>query len=639
MNEGQLVSFGPRDEIMGQFAKPKAQARSGPPRAAARRPGQTDTGQVHAMNIQIQQAPQNWREHVVAFLKRIFETPPKIEDNEAIDPLKDRAMWIGGTVVSGALLIFILWGSLAPLAQGVVAIGVVEVAGENKTVQHLEGGIVKEMFVREGDTVAAGDTLLILDDTKPRAEQDLLEARYYGALAEIDRLGRRALRPRGNPVFAGVRAVAWRWPGSRRSFRPKPTCSGNGGPSTPGEIDILNRRVGQLGEKVNGLQARREAAEQEQALLEKEVETLESLADKDYVSDEQLTQQRLSLAQTRGSVGQIGAEIAEAQLAIGESEQQIIQLKNDYRTELSANLTKARNLYFETGDRLAAVRDQVARTRIPAPQEGKVINMQVHTVGGVVPAGRPIMNIVPEDDALIVEAQVRPTDVDNVLVGQDCRLRITPFKQRATPELTGEVLVVSADIVTDEQTQVQYYLARIAIPDSELARLGEKDIRPGFPVEVTFSGSTRTLVQYPGGTDRGRHPPRTQRRMNTHSPCRGGRRALRKGDRPSFPGRPALRERAGNPSAPPSAPAFTTALLALAACALLAGPAPASAQQGPGGADAPYTLNEALRDAVRRDPRIRAAGSRVQEAGEEFRRGPQHALSHREPHRRSRLRL
>ena len=447
------------------------------------------------MNIQIQQAPQNWREHVVAFLKRVFETPPKIEENEAIDPLKDRAMWIGGAVVSGALLIFILWGSLAPLAQGVVAIGVVEVAGENKTVQHLEGGIVKEMFVREGDTVAAGDTLLILDDTKPRAEQDLLEARYYGALAEIDRLGAELygrdeiqFSREFGPLRGDVR-IEEIIQAETDLFRERRT-------QHAGEIDILNRRVGQLGEKVNGLQARREAAEQEQALLEKEVETLESLADKDYVSDEQLTQQRLSLAQTRGQVGQIGAEIAEAQLAIGESEQQIIQLRNDYRTELSANLTKARNLYFETGDRLAAVRDQVARTRIPAPQEGKVINMQVHTVGGVVPAGRPIMNIVPEDDALIVEAQVRPTDVDNVLVGQDCRLRITPFKQRATPELTGEVLVVSADILTDEQTQVQYYLARIAIPESELARLGEKDIRPGFPVEVTFSGSTRTLLQY-----------------------------------------------------------------------------------------------------------------------------------------------
>lgn len=447
------------------------------------------------MKIQIQAPPQNWREKAMAFLTRVLETPPKIEENEAVDPLKDRALWIGGTVVCGALLIFILWGSLAPLAQGVVATGIVEVAGENKTVQHLEGGIVKEMHVREGDTVAAGETLLVIDDTKPRAEQDLLEARYYGALAEIDRLSAE-LYSREEIQFSrefeslrGDIRIEEIIQAETDLFKERRT-------QHAGEIEILNSRVEQLGEKVRGLQARREAAEQEQALLEKEVGTLEELFEKQFASDELLTQQRLNLAQIRGQVGQIGAEIAEAQLAVGETRQQIIQLKNDYRTELSTNLTEARNLYFETGDRLFAVRDQVARTRITAPQEGKVINMQVHTVGGVVPAGQPIMNIVPEDDTLIVEAQVRPTDVDNVQVGQEARLRITPFKQRATPELTGEVILVSADIFTDDKTQAQYYLARIAIPEEELVKLGEKDIRPGFPVEVTFSGSKRTLVQY-----------------------------------------------------------------------------------------------------------------------------------------------
>ena len=226
------------------------------------------------MKFQIQAPPQNWREKVLAFLKRIFETPPKIEENETVDPLKDRAMWIGGSVVTGALLIFVLWGSLAPLAQGVVATGIVEVAGENKTVQHLEGGIVKEMFVREGDTVAAGDLLLVLDDTKPRAEQDLLEARYYGALAEIDRLSAelysreeiqfsREFEPlRGDVRIEEIIQAETDLFKERRIQH-------------AGEIDILNSRVEQLGEKVRGLQARREAAEQEQALLEKEVETLE----------------------------------------------------------------------------------------------------------------------------------------------------------------------------------------------------------------------------------------------------------------------------------------------------------------------------------------------------------------------------
>lgn len=447
------------------------------------------------MNIQVQSAPDNWRTRALAFLTRILETPPKIEDNQSIDPLKDRAMWIGGTVVSVALGAFILWGSLAPLAQGVVAMGLVEVDGENKTVQHLEGGIVKILHVREGDNVAAGDPLLELDDTKPRAEQELLEARYYSALAQIDRLNaelyareevafsREFEGLQGDPRIEEIKQAQIDLFKERRGQH-------------AGEIEILKGRVEQLGEQVNGLTARRDAARQEQELLEKDVAALASLAERQLVSEDQLTQRRLNLAQTRGQVGQIIAEIAEAQLSIGETRQRIIQLQNDYRTDLSTDLTEAQNLYFETGDRLFAVRDQVARTRIVAPLEGKVINMQVHTVGGVVPPAQPIMNIVPEDDRLIVEAKVMPTDRDNVNVGQEARLRITPLNQRATPELLGEVVLVSADILTDEDIQQQYYIARISIPDAEYVKLGDKDIRPGFPVEVTFSGGKRTMIQY-----------------------------------------------------------------------------------------------------------------------------------------------
>jgi len=449
------------------------------------------------MNIQIQPAPEDWRGKLIAFLRRILETPPKIEDNEAVDPLKDRAMWIGGTVVSVALGGFILWGSLAPLAQGVVAEGVVQVDGENKTVQHLEGGIVKALHVREGDTVAAGDPLLELDDTKPRAEQALLEARYYGALAEIDRLNAE-LYGREEVDFSGEFEPLQDDPRIREIMQAQIDLFKERRSQHAGEIEILRARVEQLGEQINGLTARRDAAQQEQELLEKDIEGMVSLRERQYVSEEQLTQRRLDLAQTRGQVGQIIAEIAEAQLAVGQTRQQIIQLQNDYRTELSADLTKAQNLYFETGDRLFAVRDQVARTRMTAGLGGKVINLRVHTVGGVAPAAEPIMNIVPEDDRLIVEARINPTDVDNVNVGQEARLRITPLNQRATPELRGVVNLVSADALTDRDTQMQYYLAQIAIPDEEFGKLGEKDILPGFPVEVTFTGGQRTMLQYLG---------------------------------------------------------------------------------------------------------------------------------------------
>lgn len=447
------------------------------------------------MNIQMQSAPEGWRGRLMAFLQRILETPPKIEDNEAVDPLTDRAMWVGGTVVSVALGGFILWGALAPLSQGVVAQGLVEVDGENKTVQHLEGGIVQTLYVREGDTVAAGAPLLDLDDTKPRAEQELLEARYYSALAEIGRLNAE-LYGRGEVDFSREFEALRDDPRIEEIMQAQIDLFRERRAQHAGEIEILKGRVEQLGEQVKGLTARRDAAQQEQELLEKDVAALASLAGRQLVPEDQLTQRRLDLAETRGQVGQIIAEIAEARLAVGETQQRIIQLQNDYRTELSGDLTKAQNLYFETGDRLFAVRDQVARTRIVAPLEGKVINMQVHTVGGVVPPAQPIMNIVPDGDRLIVEARVSPTDVDNVNVGQQARLRIMPLNQRATPELLGVVNLVSADIFTDAEGRTQYYVARITIPDAEYGKLGDKDIRPGFPVEVTFTGGKRTMLQY-----------------------------------------------------------------------------------------------------------------------------------------------
>ncbi|WP_446831412.1 HlyD family type I secretion periplasmic adaptor subunit [Candidatus Foliamicus sp.] len=447
------------------------------------------------MNIQIQSEPEGWRGKARALLMRFVEKPLKVEETQVVDPLKDRAMWWGACVVGGLLLGFILWGSLAPLAQGVVAEGIVGVEGENKEVQHFEGGIVKELFVREGDTVAAGDALLILDDTSPRAEQELLEARYYRSLAEIGRI-EAELYGREEVVFSEEFEPLRGDARIEEILQNQMDLFNERRAQHEGEIEILKGRVEQLGEQKKGLTARRDAARQEIELLEKDVDTLTSLFERELLSEDQLTQRRLELAQTRGTAGQISAEIAEAELAIGESRQRIIQLKNEYRTELTAGLTEAQDLYFQTGDRLYAIRDQVARTRMLAPIGGKVINMQVHTEGGVVAAGETIMNIVPAQEKLIVEAKIRPTDVDNVQVGQEARLRITPFKMRATPELRGEVTLVSADILTDTDTKMQYYLASISLPDQELAKLGEKDVLPGFPVEVTFSGGERTLMQY-----------------------------------------------------------------------------------------------------------------------------------------------
>ena len=377
-----------------------------------------------------------------------------------------------------------------------VANGIVQVAGENKTIQHLEGGIVKELHVREGDTVNVGDLLLVLEDTKPRAEQYLLEARYFGALAEIGRLDAE-LYGREDVVFSDEFADLG---GDSRIDEIKQSqidLFKERRAQHAGEIEILNTRVDQLGKQVNGLIARRDAAEQEQELLENTVATLADLAERRIESDIELTQRRLDLAKTRGSVGQISAEIAEAQLAIGETQQQIIQLKNNYRTEISDNLTKAQKQPFR--GRRPPVRG--ARPGGPHPHHG-ADQGQGHQHAD--PHRWRHGNRRPAVDEH--RAGGRPADcgspgashptATNVNEGQEARLRLTALKQRATPVLMGIVTLVSADILTDEQTQMQYYLAQIDIPDDELGKLGDKDMRPGFPVEVTFTGSEGTMLAY-----------------------------------------------------------------------------------------------------------------------------------------------
>lgn len=177
-------------------------------------------------------------------------------------------------------------------------------------------------------------------------------------------------------------------------------------------------------------------------------------------------------------------------------EQEIIQLEHTLRTEASNRITQAQQEWYEIRERLAAVRDVLRRTRIVAPQGGMIIGLTAHTLGGVVPPGSPIMNIVPSEDRLIVEGRVRPIDVDNVHLAQSARLRFSALNLRTTPEVFGHVERVSADAFQDEDIGENYYLVRIQVTDDELEKLGTSKIGPGMPVEIMLTGRERTVMQY-----------------------------------------------------------------------------------------------------------------------------------------------
>ena len=408
---------------------------------------------------------------------------------------RDVVMRRGIIVIVIALGGFLAWATLAPLTEGVVAMGTVVVDTEHKTIQHLEGGIIENLYVREGSEVKAGDVLVELSETQNRAQLELLESRYYGRLAEIDRLNAERLLQdeiafsgellalRDEPVIAKILAEQQNlFEVRRRQYH--------------GQIEILLHRIGQLDEQVRGQDASREALLREQALIEQDLESLVALKEQQLVDEGVLIGRQREYEQNVGRLGSIVADIASTRVKIGETRQEILQIENGWVTEVSDQIAAAQQQWFETRERINAVSDVLERTTIVAPQDGKVIGLSVHTLGGVIPPGSPIMNIVPTEDLLMVEGQVRPLDIDNVYPGQTARLRFSAFSWRTTPQVEGKVDRVSPDAFRDEEAGSAYYIARIVVPEEEMAKLGDITIGPGMPVDIMFTGGERTAWSY-----------------------------------------------------------------------------------------------------------------------------------------------
>ena len=408
---------------------------------------------------------------------------------------RDVVMRRGIIVIVIALGGFLAWATLAPLTEGVVAMGTVVVDTEHKTIQHLEGGIIENLYVREGSEVKAGDVLVELSETQNRAQLELLESRYYGRLAEINRLNAERLLKeeisfsddlvalRDDPVIADILSVQENlFQVRRRQYY--------------GQIEVLRHRITQLEEQVRGLEASRGALLREQTLIEQDLESLITLRDQQLIDEGVLINRQREYEQTIGRLGSLVADIAATRVKVGETRQEILQIEHGWGREVSDQINAAQQQWFETRERIASVSDVLQRTTIVAPQDGKVIGLSVHTLGGVIPPGSPIMNIVPTEDRLMVEGQVRPLDIDNVYPGQTARLRFSAFSWRTTPQVEGMVERVSPDAFRDEEAGNAYYIARIVVPEEEMAKLGDITIGPGMPVDIMFTGGERTAWSY-----------------------------------------------------------------------------------------------------------------------------------------------
>ncbi|TQV73275.1 HlyD family type I secretion periplasmic adaptor subunit [Denitrobaculum tricleocarpae] len=406
-----------------------------------------------------------------------------------------------GQVVFGLLVVVLMFGGIAGWTIGtsiegaVVAPGMVAVESNRKTVQHLEGGIVGEIYVQEGDYAQAGQLLMRLDDTLTQANLSIVVNQQNDFLAQRARLtaeltGRESIvyptqlldRSAESEVAEMIVAQDQLFT-ARREARAAEAAS-------------VQQRIAAFSEQIKGLKQQGSAVTKELKLSRDELEVLEGLLRKELVPVTRVLELRRSLARLEGQRAGGRAQIASLKAQIHEAEAQIARADKDFREQVSRDLTTVQAQLYTVTEQRAAAEDRLERGAIRAPQAGRILDLRVHTRGGVITAGDPIMNIIPSEDELVLMAQIPPADVDRVSTGLDATIRLTAFNQDTTPEITGKVQTISADSVYDEVKQTSFFRTQISISKAELSKIGGLQLVPGMPAEILIKTGERQVISY-----------------------------------------------------------------------------------------------------------------------------------------------
>jgi epimerase transport system membrane fusion protein len=412
----------------------------------------------------------------------------------------DRVLRRYGVIIVAAIFGgFGLWATFAPLSSAAHAPGIVGVEGYRKTIQHLEGGIVKEIHVRDGQSVDTDEVLLTLDDTKPRAELDVLRGQLFMALAREARLV--AQRDRLPAIQFPAELLAFEQdPRAQDAMRVQTQTFKARKSAYDGEIRLYQQQVGQLEARTSGLGAQKRSRERLVSSYRGELSDFEALVDEGYAEKQKVRELERNLAQSEGQVGELTSTIAATSLQISETKLKILQLQKELQREVAKELAEVQSELVTLRGRMQSVQDTFTRTVVRAPQSGKVLGLSVHTTGAVIRPGERLMDIVPQNERLIVEARVSPMDVDRVKIGQPAEIRFSAFKSRATSKVRGTLIALSADALVQqgERDSAPYYQARVEIPASAIEELTQNDLVlvAGMPAEVLIETGKRTLLGY-----------------------------------------------------------------------------------------------------------------------------------------------
>ena len=415
------------------------------------------------------------------------------------DPKRD--IRVGAAIVFLFFVVLMGWAAFAPLDAGARAPGVVAVSGNRQSVQHREGGVVTAIHVREGQMVEAGQLLVEMAAPDVRATERALTSDYLILLAQRARL---MAESRGQTSFAQPAEFADLRPEDRplaaQAMQLQRAQIAARAGSMSAQESVLGQRSRQLGEQQSGYSRQIAALRDQQRLLAEEIAGLKEIEAKGFASANRIRALERALADLKGREAAMVAEIARAGEGQGETRMQALSIRRSTQEQVATELRDTQARLSEVLPRLIAAREQLEQAEVRAPASGQVVGLTVHTVGGVVQPGQTLMDIVPTNRMLVIQAQVEPRDADDVFVGQTAQVRFTSVHDTTLPLLTGRVRTISADSFTDENTGRTYFKAEIEVPAAELAKvrdvLGRGQLRPGLPVEVVMNVRKRTALQY-----------------------------------------------------------------------------------------------------------------------------------------------
>nr|WP_298415815.1 HlyD family type I secretion periplasmic adaptor subunit [uncultured Halomonas sp.] len=387
------------------------------------------------------------------------------------------------------------WAMTANLAVAVVAPGAVSVETSKKTVQHFEGGIVKEIRVRDGDRIDAGTILMVLDDTQSRSRLKIAESEYHIARASLIRLmaeqsGKQSLRFPEELLNADSQRVQAVLSVQQRLFEARRE-------SLQGTLAALDEQVVQMREQIAGLETTKTINLSRIRSLTDEAGNHRSLFKEGLGNNQRLRELERQVLQFQGENTQYDSDIARLKSQIIENRLQKEIRRQEFQRDIGERLREAQSTIADSGERITALGDQVRRTHILAPVSGTVVGLQIHTLGAVVRSGDPLMDIVPSGEDFIVEARVPDGDIDNIYAGLQAEIRFSAFNQRLSNVIDGEIVHVSADSFEDEVTRTRYYKAKVKVTERGMANMTDTmQLLAGMPAEVMIRTGERTFASY-----------------------------------------------------------------------------------------------------------------------------------------------